>query len=64
MTEVLQPTPRMSHLGTLELERSDQSVYDPTHDFQGKEVWRTGSFDQHREKICHQGYLPGPTQTN
>ena len=43
MTEVLQPTPRVVNLGNLELERSDQSVYDPTHDFQGKEVWRSGT---------------------
>lgn len=36
-------TPRTNPLiGILELERSDQSIYDPTHDFQGKEVWRSG----------------------
>ena len=46
MADVLRPpTHGTSHFpGGIEMERSDQSVYDPTHDFQGKEVWRTGIY--------------------
>lgn len=51
-------TPRTNPLiGILELERSDQSIYDPTHDFQGKEVWRSETPETMLPDFPHR---PGP----